>query len=319
MTKRIPSSAIKPRILIADDDVVSRTIMSGVLKQWDYEIVVATNGDEAWEILQKPDAPQLAILDWIMPGMDGSTICKWVREQARDRYTYLLMVTSKSRKEEIVQGLEIGADDYLVKPYEPLELKARLIAGRRVLQLQEDLIAAREAMRERATKDPVSGAWNRGAILEILDRELVRAARDQARLGVILADLDHFKRVNDTWGHLAGDEVLKESVSRFTSSTRPYDCVGRYGGEEFLILVSSDARDCAASTAERLRLALHKEPVTFEGQKIPISASFGVAVYNGTGQTNASAILQCADDALYQAKNAGRNRVVEVPFHPSEA
>lgn len=314
MTSPEQDQPVNSRILIADDDLVSRTIMKGVLASWGYQVLVATNGDEAWDILRLPDAPQLAILDWIMPGKDGSTVCQLVREHARDRYTYLLMVTAKSRKEEIVQGLEIGADDYLVKPYEPLELKARLIAGRRILQLQEDLIAAREAMRERATKDPVTGAWNRGAILEILERELARVERERAPFGVILADLDHFKRVNDTWGHLAGDAVLREAVSRFTQLTRQYDCVGRYGGEEFLILISNHDIDRASQTAERLREAICAEPIRFGGQEIPITASFGVTGYGGQGSISVSDLLQKADEALYQAKNGGRNRVVTTPY-----
>lgn len=297
------------KLLIADDDAVSRKLLEGILKGWGHQVSVATNGNEAWQILQENDAPRLAILDWMMPGMDGVQLCQSIRARPKQHYTYILLVTAKARKDEIIRGLEAGADDYLSKPYDPQELKARLISGRRILDLQEELIAAREAMSLHANRDHLTGAWNRRMIMEILERELNRSQREGCPLSVILVDLDHFKAVNDTYGHLAGDEVLRESVKRMDAAIRPYDLMGRWGGEEFLIVVPNINGESAQKLAERLRSRIAAEPVTAQDHTISITASFGVVVYGGTGPVCSQTLLHDADLALYQAKEGGRNQV----------
>src|SRR5579862_5049140 len=167
------------RILIADDSIVSRHLLDATLRKWGYEVVAACDGVEAWNILQAPDAPSLAILDWVMPGMTGPEVCRKVREHAKDSkeqecYTYILLLTSKSLKEDLIEGMESGADDYVTKPFDRHELQVRLRAGKRLVDMQAELLATREALREQATHDSLTHIWNRNAILELLGRELAR-------------------------------------------------------------------------------------------------------------------------------------------------
>jgi diguanylate cyclase (GGDEF)-like protein len=295
------------RILVANDELISRTMLVGMLVEWGYEVVVATNGNEARQLLQEKGAPQLAILDWVIPGMDSGQVCQTLRQQRQGRYAYILLVTEK--KDEIIQGLEFGADDCLIKPYDSRELRARLIAARRILELQEGLIAAYETMRCQAMKDFLTGAWNHRTILEILEREMSRAQREASPLGVIMADLDNFKQVNDTLGHLAGDAVLREVVRRMGDALRPYDLIGRYGGEEFLIVVPGGDQETIVKVAERLRQRIGDQPVLNGEQSIQVTASLGVAAYGGSGLGYPHALLHEADMALYCAKNQGRNQV----------
>src|SRR5579863_8051229 len=197
------------KILIADDSIVSRHLLDATLRRWGYEVVVACDGNEAWQILQSENAPKIAILDWMMPGLTGPEVCRRVRATAKDKdiYTYILLLSSKSQREDLIEGMESGADDYLTKPFDQHELKVRLRPGTRIIELQQELIAAREALRDQATRDFLTHVWNRSSILDILQRELERGRRDKQPLGVILADLDHFKAVNDNYGHFAGDAV----------------------------------------------------------------------------------------------------------------
>src|SRR5580693_8776454 len=209
------------RILIADDSIVSRHLLDATLRKWGYEVVAACDGVEAWNILQAPDAPSLAILDWVMPGMTGPEVCRKVREYTKDskereNYTYILLLTSKSLKEDLIEGMESGADDYITKPFDQHELKVRLRAGTRLVELQAELFTAREALREQATKDWLTKLWNRSSIFDILTRELARSERDVCPVSVALLDLDHFKSINDTQGHHAGDIVLRDTASRMT-------------------------------------------------------------------------------------------------------
>src|ERR1700685_1906949 len=192
------------RILIADDSVVSRHLLDATLRKWGYEVAIACDGLEAWDILQEENSPRIAILDWVMPGLTGPEVCKRVREHSRDSegaYTYLLLLSSKSQREDLIEGLESGADDYLTKPFDQHELKVRLRAGTRIIDLQRELVAAREKLREQATKDFLTRVWNRSSVLEILQRELLRGARERRPVSVLLADLDRFKTINDTFGH----------------------------------------------------------------------------------------------------------------------
>jgi len=296
------------RILVAEDDSVSRLVLQSLLEKWGYEVVVANDGRAAWQNLQGEDPPTLAILDWMMPGLDGVEICAELRRQAREPYTYVLLLTAKGQKQDIVAGLDAGADDYLTKPFDAHELRARLRSGCRIVELQEQLVQAREALRLEATHDALTGLWNRAAMLENLQRELSRSERGETSVAVTMADLDHFKQVNDTHGHLVGDAVLREATRRMRSTTRAYDALGRYGGEEFLI-VAPGIRQVkeALCQAERIRESVAREPIeTFEGQVL-VTVSLGVAVSGEIRE--ADPLLHAADEALYRAKNAGRNRV----------
>src|ERR1700691_5715528 len=205
------STDVKPkkRVLIAEDDPVSCQLLKTLLIKWDYDVAVVTDGIAALKILEAEDTPRLAVLDWMMPGMEGVQICQRVREHRNRPYVYVLLLTARSEKRDLLRGLELGADDYLTKPFDSEELRARLLVGERILNLQDDLIAAREELRFRATHDALTGIANRAAVMDALRGELSRQVRDQRPCGVILVDIDHFKQVNDTHGHLIGDEVLQ--------------------------------------------------------------------------------------------------------------
>jgi diguanylate cyclase (GGDEF)-like protein len=297
------------RILIAEDEPVSRRVLQSLLAKWGHEVVSAEDGNAAWEYLNTPDAPRMALLDWMMPGLNGIDVCRVIRRQRPVPYTYILLLTTKDATENIVEGLESGADDYLTKPFNSQELKARIRVGLRVLELENRLVEARDAMRFKATHDILTEVWNHGAILETLDREIIRSRRERASLGVLIADLDHFKSVNDTYGHLAGDAVLRETTRRMHSEVRPYDAVGRYGGEEFLILLPGCGGSETFEKAERLRKVINEKPIETTSGPVTISISLGAVVTGDWPESTANQILQMADAALYRAKAQGRNQI----------
>jgi diguanylate cyclase (GGDEF)-like protein len=299
------------RILIADDSLVSRHLLEAAVRSWGYNVVVACDGTEAWKILEREDCPPLAILDWMMPGLTGPEVCRLVRQKAQEPYTYILLLTSRSLKEDVVEGMDSGADDYLTKPFDQHELKVRLRAGTRIVDLQAQLLATREALRQQATHDHLTQLYNRSSILGILDRELTRSSRDHNHVGVVLVDLDHFKSINDTRGHFAGDVALKESARRMKDSMRSYDAVGRYGGEEFLVVLPGCDESCTRKQAERLRTAIESEALRLpDGGDIRLTASFGCTSVINNGSVSPDPLIKVADDALYKAKREGRNRVV---------
>lgn len=304
------------QILIADDSIVSRHLLDATLRKWGYDVVVACDGTEAWNILQSENSPKIAILDWMMPGLTGLEVCRRTRANAKEKdvYTYLILLTSKSQREDLIEGMESGADDYLTKPFDQHELKVRLRPGIRILELHQELISAREELRDQATKDFLTRIWNRSSILDILERELVRAGRERTPVGVILADLDHFKAINDSYGHFAGDAVLREFVRRMGGAMRAYDSMGRYGGEEFLIVLPGcDATD-TQKQAERMRLALDQEAMALNEDLKMVSCSFGATAWIPGDLATEEALIRVADDALYAAKRNGRNCVVYIPF-----
>lgn len=301
------------RILIAEDDPVSRRILEAKLVKWGYEVVTTCDGDEAWSALQAKDAPRLAILDWMMPGVNGVELCRRMRADAGEPYTYIILLTALQREEDLVTGMEAGADDYITKPFKSNELQMRVRAGRRIIELQDALIKAREKLREKACHDPLTGLWNHEEIFRILGRELARAERLGGPLSVIMADLDHFKKVNDTHGHMAGDAVLRLTAGRMLSVIRDYDAIGRYGGEEFLIVLPDTDRAGALALAERLRLIMACDCIDIPEGMIPITISLGVATYHTGNQCDVNSLVRRADIALYGAKEKGRNRVEITP------
>lgn len=298
------------RVLIAEDDPISRRVLETMLVRWGYETLAASDGAQAWEMLRSPDAPRLAILDWMMPQMSGVDLCRAIRQSPRKEYLYLILLTARGRQEDVIEGMNAGADDYITKPFDSGELKVRLHAAKRILDLQAELISAREALREQATHDFLTGLWNRLAILDILHREIARARREDKPVGVIMGDLDNFKRINDTHGHKAGDAALCETTRRMLETVRPYDLIGRYGGEEFLVVVPGCELTFAGYVAERVRARLADEPVTLpDGARVPVTISLGVAAKRGAGEDEVDSLIHLADEALYAAKKAGRNRV----------
>jgi two-component system cell cycle response regulator len=296
------------KVLIADDSATSRAMLRSALTRWGYDVVMAENGKEALDILAKDDPPPMAVLDWVMPELTGPEVCRRVRETLREPYTYILLLTSKNTKGETAEGLEAGADDYVVKPFDQLELQFRLRAGQRIIDLQLNLLQAREELRERASKDLLTMLPNRSAIAHTLENEISRCHRDHRTVGIILLDLDHFKKVNDTLGHFAGDAVLRETAVRLRSNMRPYDQVGRYGGEEFLVVLPNCDLEQAANQAERMRQRLHATTMLVDGSELQVSASFGVTISDGS-ERSPDVFVRVADEALYRAKANGRNRI----------
>jgi diguanylate cyclase (GGDEF)-like protein len=303
------------RILVAEDEITFRHMLKTFLAKWGYQVVVAGDGLEAWKMLQGEDRPRLALLDWMMPNMDGVEICRAVRETKPDPYIYLLLLTSRDQKQDVVEGIEAGADDYLIKPFDPQELRARIHAGERIIELEDRLIRAQEALRELATHDPLTGLLNRRACLDSLSAELDRGCRNGNPVCLVMADIDHFKRINDIYGHLTGDEVLCEVVRRMQCSLRRYDTIGRFGGEEFLLVLPECSLEEGVKLAEGTCHLVQSEPVKAKNKRIEVSISLGVAVANPLASPDLEALLGSADAALYRAKEAGRNRV-EFSAHP---
>jgi diguanylate cyclase (GGDEF)-like protein len=294
------------KILVADDELATQRVLEGLLTKQGYEVLITGDGPETLELLERDDAPTIVILDWLMPGIDGVEICRRVREWSSERYIYIIMLSAKTEKADFVAGLDAGMDDYLAKPFHPDELLARVRVGERILALQHDL-------RIQATRDHLTGLFNRGTVIEISQRELAQAQRKGDHTALVLADLDNFKRINDTYGHQAGDAVLCEVARRLSARLRVYDVLGRYGGEEFLILLPGCDAEKARSIAERLRSIISLDPVpTFAGA-IPMTMSFGLAVVAGDENITWDEFVRAADQALYEAKRSGRNRLAGPP------
>jgi diguanylate cyclase (GGDEF)-like protein len=298
-------------VLLAEDSVLYRHLITSHLNHWGFDFVYAKDGREAWECLLKPDAPRLALLDWILPGLDGVELCRRLRRRSEQvPYTYTILLTGKSEKHKMLEAMDAGADDFLAKPFDPPELKARLLVGKRIVELQQKLVAANGALHHAASHDFLTSLWNRAAIMDFLQREVARALREGAELGVILADVDHFKKVNDELGHETGDYVLQEVAKRFTGSLREYDGVGRYGGEEFLLVIPGCDLASTVRRANVIREAIANAPIRTPLRATSVTVSTGVAAVESS--TTAESLMRSADGALYQAKRNGRNCVEEM-------
>ena len=297
------------KILIADDEIMSRQLLQKTLERAGYEVTAVENGRLAADQLCKLEGPKMALLDWIMPELDGPGVCREVRKRKEQSYVYMVLLTSKEAKEDVVAGLESGADDYLTKPFNREELKARLRTGIRVLDLEDRLIEAREKMRFQATHDALTTLWNRGVIMELLGRELTRSRRERVSTAILLCDLDQFKAVNDTYGHSVGDDVLRETAKRLLASVRSYDFVGRYGGEEFLVVLNNCNPAYAFARAEEIRKAIALKPIQTSAGPVSVTMSLGLLMSHEWVAQPVEELLQGADTALYAAKEAGRNCV----------
>jgi two-component system, cell cycle response regulator len=296
------------RILIADDDATSRLVLTGVLKKHGHEVVVTVDGTEAWEAMQRPDAPKLAILDWMMPGLSGVEVCRRARGLTSDEPPYIILLTSMGEKADIVAGLEAGADDYLAKPFDAGELRARVDVGRRMTELQTRLHEARDALAYEAMHDPLTGALNRRAFAEVLSSAVSEERRHRQGLALGICDVDAFKRVNDLHGHQVGDEVLCGLVRQIANNLREYDVLSRQGGDEFVVLVTHTGEADVGALFERARAAVADNPIATRAGDVFITVSFGVRVWTD-GET-ADGLVTAADAAMYRAKSAGRNQVV---------
>jgi two-component system cell cycle response regulator len=300
-----------PTILLAEDDPVTRMLMTRFLKKAGYEVDAVANGSEALDRMTKRYYPML-VTDWEMPEMDGVALCKAVRNMQLDGYVYALLLTARDSKEHIIAGLEAGADDYLIKPVHEPELIARLNAGRRILNLEHSLRVANQRNRILSITDALTGTYNRRYLMEQLPRELERCRRYGYPLSVLMCDVDHFKEINDARGHAAGDEVLQQFAARAQKSLRSNsDWVARYGGEEFLIVLPETAHEGAMHVAEKVRSLISGTPFTTRAGDAVVTASFGVASTGPSGPDitlKVDALIRTADEYMYRSKQGGRNR-----------
>lgn len=289
------------RILVVDDDTITLTALRGLLSAGGHEVLTATTGEEAYDLLQNDGAPALALIDWMLPGMSGPELCRRLRASHKTSHMHLIMLTGRSGSDDLVTGLDAGANDFIVKPVNGGELEARIRAAGRSIDQQERL-------RKQASVDELTGVLNRGAIRDVLRRVLEHGRRTSGVASIILCDADRFKEVNDTHGHPIGDAVLRDLAKRLAERLRPYDILGRYGGEEFMVVLPSCALDEAIHVAERVRIAVCGEPIQTSIGPLPVTISSGMASAVRGGLSLDELVYE-ADRALYRAKAGGRNRV----------
>jgi len=294
------------KVLVADDSDMYRKMLQALLEERGHAILLASNGHEAQAILDGTDAPQLAILNCFMPGLDGRELCKRIRTRAR-RYVYTILLSAADRDTDILRGFEFGADDYICKPFKEQELLARVKVGERIIGQQEALVKENQALRIEASHDFLLHLWNRRGIFALLNTELSRARRLKTPLSIFFIDLDFFKRVNDAHGHLVGDEVLRSVAKKVSNAVREYDHVGRCGGEEFLVVLPNCSIDAAMEVAERVRQRVCEEPIVTTTTPVRITVSIGLSQLQSNQEL--SDLLRRTDNALYRAKQNGRNRV----------
>ena len=292
------------KILIAEDDPISRRILEANLLKWGYDVTAVSDGAQAWKRIQQPESPSLVISDWMMPRMDGLALCRKIRNMEKSEYIYFIILTAKGEKKDIIEGLEAGADDFLTKPFNQEELKYRTRIGQRIINLERRIL-------ELANTDPLTGLLNRRAFMERMEQEMSRAQREKKPFSFILADIDHCKRVNDTYCHQVGDLVLQRFTRQLQTCARPYDFLGRYGGEEFVVCLAGAYRLQAGWVAERMRRQIEGMEIMLpdDAPSIRITASFGVASCSIASWEHIDLLIKRADDALYLAKNKGRNCV----------
>src|SRR5580658_1845910 len=297
------------RILLAEDSRVYQHLISDYLREWGFDVELAQDGAGAWKRLEEPNAPMLALLDWVLPGLDGIEVCRNLRKRSiNERYVYTVLLTGKSDKKDLVLAMEAGADDYLVKPFDAQELRARLLAGKRILDVHLELVLAQESLRFAAMHDFLTRLWNRAEIVSFLERELLRAMREKKPMGIVLLDVDRFKSINDSLGHRSRDIVLKELARRLRSQLRGYDGVGRYGGEEFLLVLPGCDLGCALARTAEIQRSVADAPFELDPTQVSITLSMGVTISH-CGAGDSATLLHDADLALYRAKNSGRDRI----------
>ncbi len=299
-------------VLIAEDDMVSLRILEKNIAEWGYDVAVAENGAEALRTLRE-GVVRLAILDWMMPGTNGLEVCRSIRDDAGPKYVYIIMLTSRDRRQDIVEGLEAGADDYMAKPVNFLELRARIQTGRRIVELEDKLIESNRRLKDLASRDNLTSLWNRANLFLFLEEEMARGRREAHPVSAIMIDVDNFKRINDAHGHLAGDVALIQIAKRLQRGVRPYDRVGRYGGDEMLVVLPGCGLAEAAAIGERLRRSIADEKVQTPAGDFDVTATLGCSSSEVVPGATAETLVQASDAALYEGKSLGRDRVVAGP------
>lgn len=293
------------KVLIAEDEVISSRALEKSIKDWGYKTIITKNGKNAWEAIKKGDI-RLAILDWMMPGINGVELCHKIRQEIlekKSKYIYIILLTGKNQQGDIISGLSAGADDYITKPFSFLELKVRLQNGERIIELEDSRLKL-------ASYDSLTKVWNRNKILEFFKEELERCRRESQSTGLIMIDIDHFKRVNDSHGHFIGDAVLVEVASRLKGSIRKYDKIGRYGGDEMFIVLPDCNLINVKKIAERLRRCVSEQKIQTDKTDLEITLSAGGISSDISSLASGDELIQASDRALYSAKKKGRNCVV---------
>jgi diguanylate cyclase (GGDEF)-like protein len=301
-----PEPSVPKRVLLVDDDAVTRSVLAKLLEVRGFEVIEAESGGSALRLLAHAAAPRLAVIDWNMGTMNGPELCRILR--GRTPYVYVVLTTAREGRKPLTEAMNSGADGYLSKPVDADELEAWLVAGQRVVELRDRLQAAQVELERFVTHDKLTGLRNRGSLLEILGRELRRSRRTKSPTGVVLLDFDRLDKVNEAHGRDVGDEVLIEIAKRCLGVVRDYDVFGRFGGEEFLAVLSGGSAANAEAVGERLLQALSSSPIATSAGALSVSASAGAASTD-SGHLDAEALLGAAFMALEQAKNEGGARV----------
>jgi diguanylate cyclase (GGDEF)-like protein len=297
-----------PSVLLAEHDEAQGQALETALQSWGHDVIRCADGMQAWELCAGPTPPGFLLADWNLPETDGVQLCRRLRAQRLAPYA--ILIADFDQEHPPFAALQAGADDCLRKPVHLPDLRIRLEIGRRVLALRNELATAEETVRQRSTKDALTGLWNRTALRERLNQELVRGQREGVPTGLVLADLDHFKTVNDLHGMEAGDAALREVADRLRRSLRPYDIIGRYGGDEFLILLPGCDATAAGALAERLRNVCAASPVKAGAAAVAVTISAGAAAACRLDEWRLpDPLVRAVETALAQAKAAGANRV----------
>ena len=297
------------KVLIAEDEPTGNLLLKSMVFRWGFDIVTAFDGTEALKRLQEEDAPQIVILDWVMPGIDGLEVCRRIREmeKGKDRYTYVIMLTGRGDTEDIVTGIDAGADDYVVKPFNQEELRARLRTGQRNIELQMALRAANNKLQIISRLDPLTGALSRSAILDDLDLAMYRSRRGKKILTIALIDIDDLKEMNERHGRSAGDKVLQESVRRISACLRRTDNFGRYGGDEFLVILLGANNSAGMEICHRIQSIIGEKEIVLHDHSISVTVSQSLAVWDG--EADIEKFISSAEQTLLTTKANGRNRV----------
>ncbi len=283
------------KILIAEDDPISRRLLESQLIRWNYEVVITSDGKAALETLQSEDPPSIAILDWMMPEMDGVKVCQEIRKQEKEHYTYVLLLTARGRKEDLIEGLEAGADDYVIKPFNAHELDMRIKAGKRIIELEKKL-------RILTIKDDLTNLYNRRGLIELSKQQMKIAKRQKIPVSLLFADIDNFKKINDTFGHKEGDSILIETARILNETYRETDIITRIGGDEFAVLLIGASEKDVDVIKNRLQENIDES--NKKNNKHKLSLSIGIATSHPELINDIEHLLTQADKLMYEQKNS---------------